>query len=218
MLRAFELQCGGRSDALTIGGVLAWHPEVAMTQAELDDFLSGRWVARVATNGADGYPSVTPLWYYWDGGSLYFNIAETRFTLKNLKRDPRCSVVIDMDERPLMGMRTNFAKAVLIVGDAQLTWAGSGETARIDAGPYAGDYLAEQAIGLITNRYGLTERDGAVGLTREGLRDLFSSAAIHGSRLDEDNVGRVLVKIVPKRLRSWDFSKAPIGFRPSAAD
>ena len=122
-------------------------------------------------------------------------------------------MVIDVDERPLMGMRTNLAKAVLIVGDAQLTEAGWGQIVRIEAGPYAGEYLPEQALGLITNRYGLTERDGAIGLTREGLRQLYSQDGIEESQLYQDNLGRVFTKIVPRRIRSWDFAKAPIGYR-----
>jgi hypothetical protein len=195
-----------------ISGVLAWHPEVAMNQTEIDDFLSGRWVARMATIGKDGYPIVTPLWYYWDGRCLYFNIAKTRMTLKNLARNPRCSVVIDMDERPLMGMRTNMAKAVLVVGDAELTEAGSGQMMRIEAGPYAGAHRAEQALGLLTNRYGLSEKDGSVGFTRESLRQLFTDQDIRQSPLYQDNQGRVLVKIIPKKIRAWDFSKAPIGY------
>ncbi|MBI5876924.1 MAG: pyridoxamine 5'-phosphate oxidase family protein [Chloroflexi bacterium] len=192
-------------------GVLAWHPEVSMSEEETNDFLSGRWVARMATIGRDGYPAVTPLWYLWDGKCLYFNIAKSRQSLKNLARNPKASVVIDMDERPLMGMRTNFAKAVLVVGDAELTEAGSGQKVRIEAGPYAGEYLPEQAIGFITNRYGLTERDGAIGLTREGFRGLYAQEGIEESQLYKDNIGRVFVKIVPRRMRTWDFSKAPIG-------
>jgi uncharacterized pyridoxamine 5'-phosphate oxidase family protein len=194
-------------------GVLASHPEVSMTTEETDDFLSGRWVARLATIGRDGYPAVTPLWYLWDGKCIYFNIAKTRLSLKNLARNPRCSVVVDMDDRPLMGMRTNMAKAVLMVGDAQLTEAGSGQKVRIEAGPYAGEYFPEQAIGFITNRYGLTERDGAIGLTREGFRSFFKQEGIEDSQLYADNLGRVFTKIVPRRIRTWDFSKSPIGYR-----
>ena len=197
-------------------GVLAWHPEVAMTKDEIDDFLSGRWVARLATIGRDGYPHVTPLWYYWDGRCAYFNIAKSRASLKNLARNPRCSVVVDMDDRPLMGMRSNMAKAVLIVGDAELTEAGSGQKVRIEAGPFAGEYLPEEAIGFITDRYGLTERDGVIGLSREGFRRMFGDAEIKSSQLYKDNEGRVFVKIIPKRMRAWDFSKAPIGPRSGA--
>jgi hypothetical protein len=196
---------------MTVTGALAWSPQVSMSKEEIDDFLSGRWVARVATNSADGYPVVTPLWYYWDGQCLYFNIARTRLTLKNLARDPRCSAVIDMDDRPLMGMRTNHARAVLIVGDAQLAYAESGDKVRIEAGPFAGEYLAEQALGMITNRYSLTERDGVVGFSRESFGKLYETDEIKESQLFRDNEGRVLVKVAPKKIRAWDFSKAPIG-------
>jgi hypothetical protein len=54
-----------------VGGVLAWHPEVAMSREEIDEFLSGRWVARLATIGRDGYPHAFPFWYYWDGENIY---------------------------------------------------------------------------------------------------------------------------------------------------
>jgi nitroimidazol reductase NimA-like FMN-containing flavoprotein (pyridoxamine 5'-phosphate oxidase superfamily) len=52
---------------MRITGALAWHPDVAMTPEEIDEFLSGRWIARLATLGKDGYPHVAPFWYYWDG-------------------------------------------------------------------------------------------------------------------------------------------------------
>lgn len=202
---------------MTISGVLAWHPEVDMNGPEIDDFLSGRWVARVATNGRDGYPAVTPLWYYWDGKCVYFNIARTRLTLRNLERDPRCSVVIDMDDRPLMGMRSNMAKAVLIVGDAELSPVGSGQRVRIEAGPFEGDWLPEEALARILTRYGLTERDGAVGFSREAMGRLYQTEQIEGSRLQQDNADRVLVKVIPKRIHAWDFSKAPIGYLSEAS-
>jgi hypothetical protein len=197
---------------MTISGALAWHPEVDMSSEEIDDFLSGRWIARMATNGRDGYPAVTPLWYYWDGKCLYFNIASTRFTLRNLRRDPRCSVVIDMDDRPLMGMRANLAKAVIITGDAELIAAGSGQRVHIEAGPYAGEYAPEQALARILTRYGLSERDGAVGFTREAMGHLYQMDEIEESLLKEHSAERYLVKVIPQRVRGWDFSKAPIGY------
>ena len=196
---------------MKISGALAWHPEVAMTKEEIDDFLSGRWVARLATLGRDGYPHVTPLWYYWDGECVYFELTQNRQSCKNLRRNPRCSVVIDMDDRPLMGLRSNLAKAVLIIGDAELTEAGSGERVRINAGPWKGDYTPERAVAMIINRYGLSARDGALGMTFESLWDLLSRRDIQESQIFKDNVGRVLTKVIPKRLQAWDFSKAPIG-------
>ena len=196
---------------MKVSGALAWHPDVAMTKEEIDDFLSGRWIARLATIGQDGYPHVTPLWYYWDGKCVYFALTRNRRPFKHLNRDPRCSVAIDMDERPLMGMRSNLAKAVIITGDAELAEVGSGKTVRIEAGPWQGEYTPEQAVAMIASRYPLSARDGALGFTRESYRELFSRPDIQESQIFQDNEGRVLTKLIPKKIQAWDFSKAPIG-------
>lgn len=63
---------------------------------------------------------------------------------------------------------------------------------------------------MLTNRYGLFERDGALGMTRGAFRELFSRQGIQDSRLFKDNEGRVVTKIIPKKIQAWDFSKAPI--------
>jgi len=196
---------------MKVSGALAWHPDVAMTKEEIDDFLSGRWIARLATIGQDGYPHVTPLWYYWDGKCVYFALTRNRRPFKHLNRDPRCSVAIDMDERPLMGMRSNLAKAVIITGDAELAEVGSGKTVQIEAGPWQGEYTPEQAVAMIASRYPLSARDGALGFTRESYRELFSRPDIQESQIFQDNEGRVLTKLIPKKIQAWDFSKAPIG-------
>lgn len=197
---------------MKISGVLAWHPHVAMTKEEIDEFLSGRWIARLATNGKDGYPHIAPLWYYWDGECIYIALTVNRQSYKNLHRDPRCSVVIDMDERPLMGMRSNFAKAVVIFGDAQLTQVGSGQKVTINAGPWKGEYTPEQVVAMLSNRYGLFARDGALGMTREEFRGMFAHAEAQESQIFKDNIGRVVTKITPKKIQAWDFSKSPIEY------
>lgn len=200
---------------MALSGVLAWHPEVAMTKEEIDEFLSGRWVARLATNGKDGYPHLAPLWYYWDGECVYFALTETRQSCKNLRRDPRCSVVIDMDERPLMGMRSNLAKAVVVFGNAELVGVGSDQKVTINAGPWQGEHTPGQAIAMLTNRYGIFARDGGLGMTREAFRDMFTQPDAQDSQIFKDNVGRVFTKITPTKIQAWDFSKSPIEYRKS---
>jgi pyridoxamine 5'-phosphate oxidase-like protein len=192
-------------------GVLAWHPQVAMSKDEIDEFLSGRWNARLATIGKDGYPHVTPLWYYWDGECMYFALTTKRQSCKNLQHNPRCSAVVDMDDRPLMGMRSNMAKAILLIGDAEMTVVGSDKKVTI-GGPWKGEHTPEQAVAMLTQRYGLTERDGAIGFTREKYMGLFAAEESKESQLYKDNLGRVLTKLIPKRIQAWDFSKAPIGY------
>ena len=46
---------------------------IAMTPTELDSFLADERTCRVATLGADGSPHVSPLWFVWDGASLWLN-------------------------------------------------------------------------------------------------------------------------------------------------
>jgi uncharacterized pyridoxamine 5'-phosphate oxidase family protein len=197
---------------MKVSGVMAWHPNVAMTSEEIDDFLAGRWVARFATIGKDGYPHVTPLWFYWDGKCVYVELTRNRQSCKNLKNNPRCSVVIDMDDRPLMGIHRNMAKAALIIGDAELTEVGSGKKVVIEAGPWKGEYLPEEMVIMIIQRYCLSERDGALGTTLETFKEILSRQDIEDTQLFKDNVGRTIVKVVPKKIQAWDFSKGPIGY------
>lgn len=197
-----------------LSGALAWSPQVAMSRQEIDEFLSSRWVARLATIGADGCPHVYPFWYYWDGECCYLTATRTRGSYRDLKLNPCCSLVVDMDDRPLMGMRSNMARAVMITGDAEMEVVGSSKKITIGAGPWRGEYLPEQAVGLITSRYLLQARDGVVGTTGESFREMISSTEARDSQIVNDNMGRVFIKIRPKRIRAWDFSKAPIAWMP----
>jgi hypothetical protein len=71
---------------------------IAMTPGELDEFLGAERTCRVASTGADGSPHNTPLWFVWDGESLWLNslVRSQRWT--DLHRDPRVSVVVDAGE------------------------------------------------------------------------------------------------------------------------
>src|SRR5439155_6547288 len=83
----------------------------------------------------------------------------------------------------------------------------------IGAGPWKGEHTPEQAVAMILSRYGLSERDGVLGLTREALwGDMLSRPDIQESQIFRDNLGRTITKIVPKKVQAWDFSKAPIGY------
>jgi hypothetical protein len=62
---------------------------------DLDDFLSRPLFAHLAHGAADG-PRESPVWFHWDGESLWV-IGGTTFPA-NLKRDPRCAVgIVDWD-------------------------------------------------------------------------------------------------------------------------
>jgi Pyridoxamine 5'-phosphate oxidase len=68
---------------------------IAMTVAEVDEFLGAERTCRVATVGASGQPHLAPLWFVWDGSALWLTslVRSQRWT--DLARDPRAAVVVD---------------------------------------------------------------------------------------------------------------------------
>lgn len=68
----------------------------AMTADQITMFLEEPRIARVASVRSDGRPHVVPVWYEWDGECLRFEAQATSVKIKNLKRDPRVSVLVDM--------------------------------------------------------------------------------------------------------------------------
>jgi PPOX class probable F420-dependent enzyme len=69
--------------------------KIAMTPDELNNFLVEERVCRVATLGPDGRPHVAPLWFAWDGSTMWLNslVKSQRWT--DLMRDPRVALVVD---------------------------------------------------------------------------------------------------------------------------
>ena len=71
--------------------------KIAMTKAELDDFLVGHRTCRVATVGTRG-PHLTALWYVWDGTALWLTSVVRSQRWADLERDPRVAVLVDAGE------------------------------------------------------------------------------------------------------------------------
>ena len=69
--------------------------KIAMTPQERDEFLQSERVCRVATVSGDGAPHVTPLWFIWDGTSLWLNSIVRSQRWVDLQQEPRIAVVID---------------------------------------------------------------------------------------------------------------------------
>jgi hypothetical protein len=69
--------------------------KIAMSDEERDAFLSSERTCRVASVGADGSPHVTPLWFVWDGTSLWLTSIVKSQRWADLGRDGRVGVVVD---------------------------------------------------------------------------------------------------------------------------
>jgi PPOX class probable F420-dependent enzyme len=152
---------------------------VAMTPEELDRFLAGAHVARVATADAEGWIHLTPVWFLWEDGRLRFTLGAQRPHVANLRRDPRVTVCVDEDERARRGYEVG-ARGVMLQGFAELS-----EPVRL--GPAAPD---------------LTRVFLATAVKHLG--DAFAELDAHAHAVRGRVVG---VSLAPERVRSWDFAK-----------
>ncbi|MFC5235318.1 pyridoxamine 5'-phosphate oxidase family protein [Pseudonocardia zijingensis] len=93
---------------------------IAMTPAEVDEFLAEQRTCRVATTGPDG-PHATPLWYAWHGGALWLTSVVRSQRWADLQRDPRIAVVVDAgtDYGELRGVE--LRGSVEVVGEVPRT-------------------------------------------------------------------------------------------------
>ncbi len=71
---------------------------VAMSEAEIEEFLAGDMKVQVATVGPDGAPHLTTLFYVLDEGRIAFWTYGSSQKVKNLRRDPRISCLVEDGE------------------------------------------------------------------------------------------------------------------------
>jgi PPOX class probable F420-dependent enzyme len=94
---------------------------IMMTPAERDAFLAAQRTCRVATVSADGRPHATPLWFAWDGASLWlYSITHSR-RWAELAADPRIAVVVDAGEEYGELRGVELTGEVRLVGEAPRT-------------------------------------------------------------------------------------------------
>jgi PPOX class probable F420-dependent enzyme len=67
---------------------------IAMSAEELSSFLGEQHTCRFATTGPDG-PHVAPVWFVWDGQSIWVYSLTRSQRWANVSRDPRVAIVVD---------------------------------------------------------------------------------------------------------------------------
>ena len=94
---------------------------------EIERILALTNIGRLATNGQDGYPYITPLNFVNMKGNIYFHCAPKGEKLDNLRRDPRVCFEVDLPlsyidigldpSRPICHLR-QYYHCVIIRGSA----------------------------------------------------------------------------------------------------
>jgi nitroimidazol reductase NimA-like FMN-containing flavoprotein (pyridoxamine 5'-phosphate oxidase superfamily) len=69
--------------------------QIKLTDTEVADFLSSERVMNVASNGRDGWPHVTALWYVMRGVEPWSWTYRKSQKVKNLERDDRATLLIE---------------------------------------------------------------------------------------------------------------------------
>jgi len=91
-----------------------------LTQPEIDAFLKLPRMARLATASPVKedpkyfQPHNVPVWFYWDGESLYISAFQSTRKYKEVKRNPYIAVIVDVEDA------VDGAQAVLMEGKAEI--------------------------------------------------------------------------------------------------
>jgi Pyridoxamine 5'-phosphate oxidase len=89
---------------------------IAMSSAELDDFLAAARTCRVASIGSNG-PHVSPLWFVWREGALWLHSLNRSQRWTDLMKDPRVAVVVDAGDAYAELRGAELRGAVEVVGE-----------------------------------------------------------------------------------------------------
>jgi nitroimidazol reductase NimA-like FMN-containing flavoprotein (pyridoxamine 5'-phosphate oxidase superfamily) len=71
--------------------------DIALTPEQVDEIMLSEWNLRVATLGPGSRINLTPMWFGWAGGAVYFYGRGQKIV--NLRRNPSCSVIVDRNVR-----------------------------------------------------------------------------------------------------------------------
>ena len=154
-----------------------------MTREELDAFLAGERTCRVATTGPDG-PHATPLWFAWDGTSLWLYSLSRSQRWADWERDNRVAVVVDAGEQYDELRGVELRGRAVTVGEVPRTGRPAGGQPDGRAGGGEPDPGLAAAESIFARKY-----FGGEQMVYDGR---------HGWR-----------RISPEKVVSWDFRKIP---------
>ncbi|RDI66583.1 PPOX class F420-dependent oxidoreductase [Nocardia pseudobrasiliensis] len=111
----------------------------SLSDPKVLEFLSqGTRTAKLAFVTADGRPVINPVWFVVEGDELVFNTGKDTAKGKAIRRDPRVSICVDLEEQPY-GYYQIQGTATISEDPAELV-----RTATVIGGRYMGADRAEE--------------------------------------------------------------------------
>ena len=83
-----------------------------LTPEEIEEFLAGAVVARVATIDENGFPYIIPVWQEWDGEAFWIVPRERSAWVQHIKGNPNVAVSCAQD--------SGTYKRILVQGQAEI--------------------------------------------------------------------------------------------------
>ena len=110
-----------------------------MSAEEVDGFLSGSVLCRLAVLDAAGWPYVVPVWFAWEPRERVFWVVarEKSAWARHMQRDPRVALTIDGEERPYRKVAVQGTAEVVEAPNVGGRWV---EIARGMATRYLGEH------------------------------------------------------------------------------
>lgn len=160
---------------------MALSRDLALTPEQIDEIMTTQWNLRVATLGPGARINLTPMWFGWGGGAVYFYGRGQK--VANVRRNPACSIIVDRNEKfpELQG--------IMLQGEARVLE---------DAEAEARDPHLEQVRVQMGIKY-----NGGHGQPAVDNPGRFAATA-------RGRGGRWLV-MLPERVVTWDNFKLPRG-------
>ena len=156
---------------------MALPKELALDSGQIDELMASQWNLRIASLGPGARINLTPMWFGWAGGRVYFFGRGQKVV--NLRRQPECSVIVDRNEKfPEL-------QAIMIQGRADVLEDAAAE----QADPFLAE--ARQQMGIKYNG----------GHGKPPVEDPQPNGASAGGR------NRRWVVVIPDQVVSWDNFK-----------
>ena len=97
------------------------NPFPELQKKSVISFLDGPHLARLATcNPKTLQPHTVPVWYEWDGYSVWISSFRSTRKIKEIQKNPRVALVVDIAIDGDTNMGVMFEGPVELVGDPQL--------------------------------------------------------------------------------------------------
>ncbi len=113
---------------------------IALSEGEIEELLQAQWNLRVASIGPAGRINLTPMWFGWSGGAIYFYGRGQKIV--NLRRNSSCTIIVDRNVKfpELQGVMMQGQAKVLEDAEAEARDPNLGEVRQQMGLKYSGGH------------------------------------------------------------------------------